>query len=98
MEVYYKYKTLLGFNYLHSTYNYQYFGRMMACFKFLMCLILVLLSSARIESRSLKPIGIAREAFEFQFKTMETNDKSKYEQPQRVSPGGPDPFHHFRHY
>lgn len=61
-----------------------------------MCLMIwVLLSSAEIiVARPVKQITIARRALETQFgrKKMEQND---HNWPARVSPGGPDPHHHF---
>ncbi|GMP74417.1 hypothetical protein CsSME_00031842 [Camellia sinensis var. sinensis] len=70
----------------------------MTSFKFLICIVLVLYSSAKTGcGRGIKPIGIAREALEVQFRRVLENHKS-YHQPKRTSPGGPDPNHHFRHY
>ncbi|GAA0186426.1 hypothetical protein LIER_33714 [Lithospermum erythrorhizon] len=56
---------------------------------------LLLFSSAIIEARNamVRPIKIAREAFEAQFQK-ELRGK-KYGHADRVSPGGPDPHHHF---
>ncbi|KAF3671635.1 hypothetical protein FXO38_00414 [Capsicum annuum] len=69
----------------------------MSMFKSLACIILLLLSSALLEARPLRPIRIAREALEEEFE----REKQKYgarDWPQRVSPGGPDPHHHFKHF
>ncbi|XP_069149737.1 CLAVATA3/ESR (CLE)-related protein 2 [Solanum lycopersicum] len=67
----------------------------MSKFKYLSCIILLLLSSALLEARPIRSIRIAREALEEQFE----REKAKvgaHEWPQRVSPGGPDPHHHFK--
>ncbi|CAN4078837.1 unnamed protein product [Withania somnifera] len=69
----------------------------MSKFKYLACIILLLFSSALLEARSFRSIRIAREALEEQF----DREKAKYgahDWPQRVSPGGPDPHHHLKHF
>ncbi|KAK1375402.1 hypothetical protein POM88_031595 [Heracleum sosnowskyi] len=48
-------------------------------------------------SKSVRPIGMAREALEAGFRQkMMMGDERKYEWPSRVSPGGPDPHHHYK--
>ncbi|GMP72249.1 hypothetical protein CsSME_00030349 [Camellia sinensis var. sinensis] len=69
---------------------------MASSIKFLMCIILVLLSSATTTGRSLKTIGVAREAFEVQFRRVLANQTNSNDYPDRESPGGPDPHHHTR--
>lgn len=65
----------------------------MDIFRFLLfCLTLILLSFLT-DARTVRPIGVAREAFEAQFRR-EMTDESEDKWPVRVSPGGPDPHHH----
>lgn len=67
-----------------------------------MCLMIwVLISCADIEARPLprplKQLTIARRALEAQFgKEKTTMDQNDHSFPARVSPGGPDPHHHFK--
>lgn len=60
------------------------------------CLILLLLSSAITEARHFSSIRIAREALQAQFEREKMNVATN-DWPERVSPGGPDPHHHFKH-
>lgn len=68
---------------------------MMTNLKFSMWLItwLLLLSSAVIVARPVRPITIARRALEAQF-GMEKMNQSYHEWPERVTPSGPDGKHH----
>ncbi|KAL8032486.1 hypothetical protein ABFX02_13G099200 [Erythranthe guttata] len=71
----------------------------MAMLKFIMWLIvtwLLLLCSAETMARSVKSITIARRELEARFVTVKRN-RSHHEWPGRVTPGGPDAHHHFRH-
>lgn len=65
----------------------------------IICLItlLILLSSAITEARHFRSIRIAREALEAQFEREKMNVAATNDWPDRVSPGGPDPHHHFKH-
>ncbi|GMP74423.1 hypothetical protein CsSME_00031847 [Camellia sinensis var. sinensis] len=67
----------------------------MAMLRFLVCLILVLLSFPGSETRLLHPQVEGRKnvtaSFEAMFRTFEVVN---HYQPQRNSPGGPDPQHH----
>lgn len=65
--------------------------------KYLACILLLLFSSALLEARPIRPIRIAREAFEEQFEREKANYGTR-DWPQRVSPGGPDPHHHFKNF
>ncbi|KAK4361176.1 hypothetical protein RND71_020128 [Anisodus tanguticus] len=69
----------------------------MSRFKYLACIILLLLSSALLEARSFRSIRIAREALVEQF-VRDRENHGAHDWPQRVSPGGPDPHHHFKHF
>lgn len=63
----------------------------------LVCIIyLVMLSLVTTDARSVRPIGIARKALEAEFRQKMITDERKYEWPSRVSPGGPDPHHHYK--
>lgn len=71
----------------------------MAWFKFLiMFLTVILLSSPpAVGARPVKPIRAAREALQMQFERASINNDNNG-LPARVSPGGPDPHHHFLHF
>ncbi|CAN4084148.1 unnamed protein product [Withania somnifera] len=69
----------------------------MSKLKYLACIILLLFSSALLDFRSFRSIRIAREALEEQFEREKANYGAR-DWPQRVSPAGPDPHHHFKHF
>lgn len=72
----------------------------MASLKFMVCFMLVLLSSAMTETRPLnqskEETSLNREfGASMEVKTgKESKNVAQREQPKRVSPGGPDPEHH----
>lgn len=73
-----------------------------------MCIILVFLLSAKIETRPLSPLiekrNLSQLVQAFNQIAKETGhgvvgnsvDRKLQEQPSRLSPGGPDPHHHFQ--
>lgn len=71
-------------------------------FKLLKCtcifvLVLILCVRSTTAGRGLKPIAIAREAFEVQFRreaAEENRAKWSNDQPERATPAGPDQHHH----
>ncbi|KAG4146464.1 hypothetical protein ERO13_D05G159400v2 [Gossypium hirsutum] len=68
----------------------------MSIFRCLMCLTLILLLSAASESRLLIEKTNVKQSIEAwrQYLNKEA-EKKGYQQPERTSPGGPDPHHHF---
>lgn len=62
----------------------------------LLCIIYLVMLSSGDDGRSVRPIKIARKALEAQFRQKMMTDERKYEWPSRVSPGGPDPHHHYK--
>lgn len=68
--------------------------------RFLLILVALILVNSFITdaARSVRPIRVAREELEAQFREYR-GEMMGYENdkwPARVSPGGPDPHHHFK--
>lgn len=73
----------------------------MANLKFSIILIFILLVSAAVIGARpvrVRPISVAREALEAQMERQKMMYQTNQERPERVSPGGPDPHHHFEHF